>query len=172
MGLMNRLHKAALLGLAVALPAAAHEFQAFRAIPPEPQPCFAAGPTTYQVSTTTLTPTYKVKIDNHATHPGLRMQLVDDPAAADFVLADDSDAAASAACHTSMPLKTIRIDDAAARPDLTISLAGGDAAPDFRLYVHSARFSHEEAAALFGVMWQAAHPRSLAKAQALTRSRR
>ncbi len=91
------------------------------------------------------------------------MQLVDEPAAADFVLVDDFDAAASNACRTSMPLRTIRVDDATAHPDLTISLAGGDAAPDFKLYVHSARFSHEEAAALFGVMWQAAHPRHLAK---------
>lgn len=166
---MKRLHKAALLGLAIALPAAAHEFRAFQGVRPERPTCFAAGTTTYRVSATAPAPDYQVKIDNHATNPGLRMQLVDDPAVADFVLADDSDAAASDACHTSMPLKTIRIDDAAARPDLTISLASGNAAPDFRLYVDSARFSHEEAAALFGIMWQAAHRRSLAKAEPLSR---
>ena len=87
------------------------------------------------------------------------------------VLVDDHDVAASDACRTSMPLKTIRIDAQAAHPDLTISLAGGDATPDFRLYVHSARFSHEEAAALFGIMWQAAHPHHLAAAQPAQASR-
>ena len=41
--------------------------------------------------------------------------------------------------------------------------AGTDApAPDYKLYVHSARFSHQDAAALFGVMWQAARKRDLA----------
>ena len=35
-------------------------------------------------------------------------------------------------------------------------------APDYKLYVHSARFSHQDAAALFGVMWQAARKRDLA----------
>jgi hypothetical protein len=92
------------------------------------------------------------------------MQLVDDPAAADFVLVDDFDATASGACRTSLPLKTIRVNDEAPRADLTISLAGG-AAADFKLYVHSARFSHEEAAALFGVMWQAARPRTVANVE-------
>ena len=60
-----------------------------------------------------------------------------------------------------MPLRTIRVDDAAAHPDLTISL-GGETAPDFKPYVRSARFSHEEAAVLFGVMWRAANPRNVA----------
>ena len=159
---MNRLHKAVSLSLALALPAAAQGFQAFL---PDRQPCFATGTAIYRVSATARTPDYRVKIDNQAIHPNLRMQLVDDPAAADFVLVDDFGADASDACRAEMPIKTIRVDDAATRPDLTISLAGGGATPDFKLYVHSARFSHEEAAALFGVMWQAAHPRNLANAE-------
>jgi hypothetical protein len=158
MGLMQRVHKSILFGLAIALPITAQGVQIFQT---PTQPCFAAGSATYRVSETTRTPDYQVKIDNRAAHPDLHLQLVDDPAAADFVLVDDFDATASDACRTALPLKTIRVNDAAPRADLTISLAGG-AAADFKLYVHSARFSHEEAAALFGVMWQAARPRDVA----------
>src|SRR5215469_14637123 len=98
---MNRLHKAALLGLAIALPAAAQGFQIFL---PHQQSCFAAGGASYRVSATERAPDYQVKIDNRALHPGLRMQLVDEPAAADFVLVDEVDAGASDACRSSMPL--------------------------------------------------------------------
>jgi len=159
---MNSLHKSVLFGLAIALPAAAQGFQAFL---PAKHRCFASGAATYQVSATARTPDYAVRIDNHATHPDLRMQLVDEPTAADFVLVDDFDAAESNACQTSLPLKTIRVDDQALRPDLTISLAAGSEASDFKLYVHSARFSHDEAAALFGVMWRATQPHNLANAE-------
>jgi hypothetical protein len=158
---MQRLHKSMLFGLAIALPITAQGVQIFQT---PRQPCFAAGSATYRLSATTHTPDYQVRIDNRAVRPDLHMQLVDDPAAADFVLVDDFDATASDACRTSLPLKTIRVNDAAPRADLTISLAEG-AGPDFKLYVHSARFSHEEAAALFGVMWQAARPRSVAAAE-------
>jgi hypothetical protein len=157
---MRRMHKSILFGVAIALPITAQGVQIFQT---PKQPCFAAGSATYRLSATAHTPDYQVKIDNRAAHPDLHMQLVDDPAAADFVLVDDFDTTASDACRTSLPLKTIRVDDAAPRADLTISLVG-DTAPDFKLYVHSARFSHEEAAALFGVMWQAARPRNVADA--------
>jgi len=155
---MKRLHRSVLLGLVIAVPAAAQAFL------PAKHPCFAAGTTTYRISASVRSPDYRVRIDNRAARPDLRMQLVDDATAADFVLVDDFDDAESNACRTSMPLKTIRIDDAEARPDLTISLAAEAevTAPDFKLYVHSARFSHDEAAALFGIMWQASRARDLA----------
>ncbi|MDI1344971.1 MAG: hypothetical protein PSV22_12835, partial [Pseudolabrys sp.] len=55
------------------------------------KPCFVAGDAGYQLSTNTSA-AHIVRIDNTAAHPDLRMQLVDDPAAADFVLVDDSGA--------------------------------------------------------------------------------
>ena len=165
---MQRLHKSIVFALAIALPITAQGFQAFRSAP---EPCFAAGSATYRVSATARTPDYKVKIDNQSANPDLRLQLTDDPAAADLVLVDDFDVTASNACRTAIPPKTIKVDDGAMRPDLTISLAAGGAAADFKLYVHSARFSHEEAAALFGVMWQVSRPRNLATAEPARSSR-
>jgi hypothetical protein len=154
---MKRMQKSVLLGLALAVPVAAQAFL------PQKQLCFAAGAGAYQLSASARVPDFKVRIDNRAAHPDLRMQLVDDPTTADFVLVDDLDAADNDACHTSGPLKTIRVDGDEKRPDLTINLAADSEAADFKLYVRSARFSREDAAALFGVMWRASRLRDLAE---------
>ena len=78
------------------------------------------------------------------------MQIVDDPAAADFVLVDDGDA--SEACKAATAINSIRLDPAAAHPDLTVALSRTDAA--YKIYVHSADYSEQDAAALFAVIWQ------------------
>ena len=122
---MKRWHKSLLLGLVVAVPAAAQAFL------PARHPCFAAGSTTYRMSATASTPDYRVKIDSRAAHPDLRMQLVDDATSADFVLVDDFDDGETNACSTSLPLKTIRIDADAQQPDLTIALARDSGTADF-----------------------------------------
>jgi hypothetical protein len=155
--LMRRFQTYALLGLVVAVPAAAQAFL------PQTHPCFTSGTTTYQISASAPTPDYKVKIDNRMARPDLRMQLVDQPELADLVLVDDVDATQGNACAAPSPLKTIRIDEGETLPDLTISLATAVDAPDLKLYVRSARFSPEDAAALFGVMWQASRIRDVAE---------
>jgi len=126
------------------------------------QDCFAAGSSAYRISSTSQ-PDYRVRIDNHAARPDLRIQLIDQSASADFVLVDDSDAAQGHACPASMALKTIRIDENEKSPDLTISLSTDAVDSDYKLYVHSARFSDQDAAALFGVMWRTAHSQNLAQ---------
>jgi hypothetical protein len=154
---MQLFQKYLILGLVIAVPAGAQAF-----LPPK-HPCFTSGTSTYQISANARTPDFRVKIDNGAPHPDLRMQLVDAPEIADFVLVDDFDSAEGNACKTSMPLKTIGLQEDEQAPDLTISLALGGDPVDLKLYVHSARFSHEDAAALFGVMWQASRGRDLAQ---------
>jgi hypothetical protein len=154
---MKRKQRSVLLGLVLAVPVAAQAF-----LPPK-HLCFSTGAATYQISASARDPDFKVRIDNRAAHPDLRMQLVDDPTTADFVLVDDLDAADNDACNTSDPLKTIRVDGDEQRPDLTINLAADAEAADFKLYARSARYSHEDAAALFGVMWRASRLRDLAE---------
>ena len=90
-----------------------------------------------------------MRIDNAAAQPDLRMQLIDDAALADFVLVDDGD---STACTGAV--RSIRLDSAAAKADLTVSLSRAPA--DYKIYVRSAGFSQQDAAALFAVLWQAA----------------
>ena len=84
---MTRTHVAALLVLAAAIPAAtAASFFAS-----SDKPCFIAGATGYRISDS-ASANVTVRIDNAAAKPDLRLQLVDDAAAADFVLVDDGDA--------------------------------------------------------------------------------
>ena len=155
---MRRFQKCALLGLVAAVPAAAHAL-----LLPTTNPCFTSGTATYRISAAAQAPDYRVRIDNAAAHPDLRVGLVDQPEIADFVLVDDLDAVQGNACAAPTP-KTIRVDAGETLPDLTVSLSqiGAADASDFKLYVRSARFSQEDAAALFGVIWRS-RSRSLAQ---------
>jgi len=147
---MNRIRIAALLSLVIAVPAGAAGFFLEKRQPP--QPCFAAPTGAYRISAGPAD--YTVRIDNAAANPALRMQIVDDPAIADFVLVDDSADACDAASA-----KSVRIDPAAKEPDLTIAVSPAPART--RIYVKSARFSVEDAAALFAVSSKMS-PRALA----------
>jgi len=144
---MTRIHIAALIVLVVAIPAAtAGSFFASN-----DKPCFIAGATGYQISDS-ASADVTVRIDNTAAQPNLRMQLVDDSAAADFVLVDDGDAVN--VCTGATAIQSIRLDPAAANADLTVSLSHAPAA--HKIYVRSASFSQPDAAALFAVIWQTA----------------
>jgi len=146
---MTRTKIASLMALMLAAPAAAGVYFA-----PKAKPCFVAGSAAYRVGDSG-TANVTVRIDNKAEHPNLRMQIVDDPAAADFVLVDDGE---SGVCDGAV--ESIRLDNAAANPDLTVALSH-DAA-DYKLYVRSPRFSTQDAAAFFAVMWRNARGRTLA----------
>jgi hypothetical protein len=143
---MRRAHVISLMALVIAVPAAtAGSF--FSSTETPAKPCFASGNAAYELSAGAAD--YTVRIDNSASNPSLRMQLVDDPAAADFVMVDDGDA--TLACKAASSLKTVRIDLAAQKPDLTVTLSRADA--DYKVYVRSASFSEQDAAALFAVIW-------------------
>jgi hypothetical protein len=144
---MKRAHMISLMAFVIAVPAAAAGSY-FSSSTPDAKPCFVAGNATYKLSATGAAD-YTVRIDNAAPSPNLRLQLVDDPAAADFVMVDDGDAAQACAAGA---LTTVRIDPAAQQPDLTVTLSRTDA--DYKVFVRSANFSEQDAAALFAVIWQ------------------
>jgi hypothetical protein len=145
---MKRTHLISLLALIVAIPAAtAGSF--FASTTKNAKPCFIAGNAGYQLSGS-ATADYTVRIDNSALAPSLRMQIVNNPDAADFVLIDDSDEAETCGAHTAV--SSIRLDPQAAKPDLTIALSQADA--QYKIYVQSANYTEQDAAALFAVIWQ------------------
>ena len=153
---MQRTHIGLMLALVMAVPAAAgsaYFTSGFTSVgnTAAAKPCFVAGNAGYLLSANAGT-AHVVRIDNAAAHPDLRMQLVDDPAAADFVLVDDSDA--SLACEGVSVVESIRIDAAAAKPDLTIALSRDPA--DYKIYLHSDRYTEQDAAALAAVIRQKA----------------
>lgn len=143
---MTRPRIASLLILVIAVSAAAAN--AYYA--ESPQPCFVAGAHAYRISSNEDA-NVTVRVSKTAAHANLRLQLVNDPATADFVMVDDGDR--STACHTIGAIKSIRLDTNAAKekkPDLTVSLSR--AAAPYKIYVRSARYTPQDAAALFAVM--------------------
>ena len=83
------------------------------------------------------------------------MQLVDSAEIADFVLVDDFSADEPAPCRSATPVRTVALDADAAKPDVTVrAVRRRPAPPDYRIYVHSVRFSHQDAAALLAAMWK------------------
>lgn len=157
---MRRSHTVALMAFIIAVPAAA---AGSLLAPSSSKPCFIAGNATYAFSGA-RSATHIVRIDNKTANPSLRIQLVDDPAQADFVLVDDTDAGRG--CTNETVIESIRIDAAAVHPDLTVTLSR--AAADHKIYVQSSSYTEQDAAALFAVMWKKARKtgslRSFAKA--------
>jgi len=127
-------------------------------------PCFVNGNAGYRFAKTAAAD-FTVKIDNGAPHPDLRMQMVSDPAAADFVLIDDAGEEPGRACAGARTIKTIRVDPAASAPDFTVALSNEPLDGQFKIYVRSATFNAQHAAALFAVTWRASARTDLAKHQ-------
>ena len=90
----------------------------------------------------------------------LRMRLVDRPEIADFVLVDDFSGAEHDACRSSTPIQTVKLDAERPTPDVTVSLSAEPGRRrSTRIYVHSVRFSQQDAAALLAAMWKAERQR-------------
>ena len=116
--------------------------------------CFASGATTYQIARRRR----RARLPHQdrrrgADRPDLRMQLVDRAEIADFVLVDDFSADEPAPCRSATPIRTVALDADAAKPDVTVSFSRADAA-DYKIYVHSVRFSQQDAAAILAAMWK------------------
>lgn len=156
---MTRTHVVALLALVLAVPAAAVGGVSLLSMNGVEAPCFSAGGTGYRL-TTARDADYTIRIDGNAVRPDLTLQVVDDPAIADFVLVDGIEN--SAACIDSRTVRTIRLDPQAREADLTIALASGDTGARYKIYAHSTDFTVQDAAALYAVIWKASRKRNLA----------
>lgn len=151
---MDRVRNIVILLMVAAMPAAAPPFFAAA-----PELCFTAGSTTYRLAANTAAADYRVRIDNGAAQPDLRVGLVDDAASADFALVDDAATLAGNACRTAGVFKTVTIVPADQPASVTISLTRAPQAADFTLFVHSVRVSHQDAAALFALIRHESAPR-------------
>jgi hypothetical protein len=158
---MNRLQKSIVLVAAIAIPAAAHSTFA----PTGEALCFASGATTYQIARNAPSPDFRIRIAGKAAGsnqpPDLRMQLVDSAELADFVLVDDFSGNEPAPCRSSTPVRTVTLDAEAAQPDVTVDLSASAGASDYKIYVHSVRFSQQDAAALLAAMWKTGQRREV-----------
>lgn len=143
--IVTQIGKLVAVAAVLAAPAAAYSYFAGT-----PEACFASGATAFRMAPASASPDYRVRVASADARADLRIQLMDRPEQADFVLVDDI--GGTSGCNGPAPVKTIRIDAETATPDLTVSLGAEPDAADYRIYVHSARFSHQDAAALLAVM--------------------
>jgi hypothetical protein len=124
--------------------------------------CFASGTATYRIAPGAAQADYRVRIGRDAPKPDLRIQLVDRAELAHFVLVDDFSRAGGAACRNAAWVRTVTVDDSAAAPDVTVNLSANASGADYRIFVHSKRFSQQDAAALLAAMWKAGQRRERA----------
>lgn len=150
---MDKLRKTLVLLCVIGTIAAATPF-----LMTSPDLCFTAGSVTYRLSPNERFPDYRVAIDNEALYPDMRVRLVDHVEDADFALTDDTGTMAGTGCAAATQVKTIRIVPTGAPADITIAVSRREARSDLALYVHSARVSHLDAAALFALVRQAPEP--------------
>ena len=140
--------KAALaLLIVIGVPAGANTF-----IGPAAEKCFASDSAIYRLTSVAGSADTTVRIAGNVTATDVTMEVIDSPELADFILVDDNENADACGHNRRTPARIIRLDAAASRPDLTVGLAAEGAPADYRIYVRSATFSIEEAAALFAVM--------------------
>jgi len=147
--LLERLKKPLILLLVAGIPAAAPPF-----FTKAPDLCFTAGSITFQLTPGAPKADYRVKIAAFADDPrtqNLHIQLVDDVDAADFALVDDVTASPSA-CKSAGNVKTVEVVGENSPADVAVSLSPGATDGDLKLFVHSARFAHQDAAALLAAM--------------------
>ncbi len=103
-----------------------------------------------------------MRIADRSAEPDLRIALVDDVETADFALVDDFGSVDGSACTSVGLVKTVQVVGEGSTADVTMSLSHEAADADLKLFVHSARFGHRDAAALFAAMRHYQHRDQLA----------
>ena len=111
---MDRLHKIVILALVVGIPAA------WALLEPAAPLCFSAEPIAYQISPLTVAPDLRVRSDDGALHPNLRIAFVDSIATADFALLDDLGGRDGNACQSAASVKTVGTVGDGAAADVAI----------------------------------------------------
>ena len=144
---MDHLQKVLILLLVAGIPAAAPQFTASA-----PRLCFTSGAITYQLVSPSSAADLRVKIVVPAANPDLRIQLVRDVQSADFALVDDFGAGDGNACTSAGAIKRVGVVADNQPSDITVALSNEPSTGDLKLYVHSARFGHRDAAALFAAV--------------------
>jgi hypothetical protein len=145
---VNRLQISSLLIAAVTVPAVAYVSLAPKR---DNNPCFASGSSTYRIAAGATAPDFRIGFADNAAD--LRIQLVDQPEIADFVLVDDFSAGEPTPCRSATPVRTVALDNGGA-PDVTVNLSADPVGADYRIYVHSVRYSQQDAAALLAAIWK------------------
>lgn len=123
--------------------------------------CFGSDTYKYYFSETAIIADFTVKVRKDALLPDITMKLVNDPKQADLIFVDGFSQANMKVCKISIPVgvKSIKLSDTALLPDITVRLSETAILADYKIFILSAVFTKEEAAALFAVIWKSSRNR-------------
>lgn len=110
----------------------------------------------YHFSDSVILPDYTVKIVDKSFVSDLSLKIVHEPEEADVIFVENdknADIFVSKA-STAIGVKSIKISPTSIAPDITVLLSEDVTLPDYKIYVLSTRFTRDEAAALFAVIWK------------------
>jgi hypothetical protein len=124
--------------------------------------CLVSGSATYRIAQNAASPDFRVRVAGETDRADLRMQLVDRAEIADFALVDDFSGGEPGACRSAAPVRTVAVDASAKSPDVVVALSADAAGADYRIFVHSLRYSQQDAAALLAAIWKANRRREVA----------
>lgn len=115
----------------------------------------------YHFSDSVILPDYTVKIVDKSFVSDLSLKIVHEPEEADvlFVENDKNADIFVSKASTAIGVKSIKISPTSIAPDITVLLSEDVTLPDYKIYVLSTRFTRDEAAALFAVIWKDAQDR-------------
>ncbi|MCG6206487.1 hypothetical protein LPW26_17705 [Rhodopseudomonas sp. HC1] len=113
-----------------------------------PQPCIAAGDQIVRIAPSAWMAQLHVGFTDDPARANVRVQIVDDPDAADFAVSDDSGSDEAGACAATPDSRLIAIAAHPSAAEPVIYLTRESGAADYRIYVRSSRFTEREAAAL------------------------
>jgi hypothetical protein len=117
------------------------------ALTPGARPCITVGETSVQMTAAPWKAQSHVSFTSDPAAATVRVQIVDTPETADFVVVDDDSHAEANSCETTAATRFIAITDGSSTSAPVIYLTqAGDA--DYRIYVKSKTFTAQEAAAL------------------------
>lgn len=133
--------------LASAVPLMVAGVLAGRQVVADVHPCISTADAAVELAELPWQASRLVSFTSDPSRATVRVQIVDDPALADFTVVDDGVSRESDACTGLGPTRFIGIGDAAARAATVIYLSR-DADADYRIYVRSTSFTLREAAAL------------------------
>lgn len=111
------------------------------------QPCISAGLTTVQMAWLPWRADLHVAFTEQPELATVRVQLVEQPDLADFVVADDVTGIEDSSCSMTGEGRSVAIVARAASGEPTIYLSSEPNA-DYRIFVHSGSFTPQQAAAL------------------------
>ena len=111
----------------------------------------------YYITDVAIAPDIEVKVSETAIAPDFTFKIVHDPREADLVFVDDHEKADVfvTKAKSALAAKTIKVSATSIVPDISVKIANDPILPDYKIYVSSAHFTKEEAAAIFAIYLKA-----------------